>query len=126
MSFLKSFLLSMLSVFAPIQAILCAVVFLIFVDLITGIVAAKKRGETIKSSAMRRTVSKILIYELAIMAGFICETYLIGGMIPISKLVAGVIGMVEIKSIFENCDVINGEPILKKLIEKLGSDNDKK
>lgn len=125
MALLKSIGLSLLAVFAPVQAILLSVGFLIIVDLILGITAALKRGETITSSAMRRTVSKLLVYELAVMSGFICETYLMSGIAPISKLVAGVIGMVEIKSIFENCDSIYGEPILKKLIKKLGSDNDK-
>jgi len=125
MTYFKSILISAFAVFAPIYAIMASVGFLIFADLILGIVAAKKRGEKIKSSAMRRTVSKILVYQLAIMTGFICETYLIGGLIPISKLVAAVIGSVEIKSIFENCDSINGEPILGKIIKKLGSDNDK-
>lgn len=125
MSLFKALLVSMISVFAPIQSILITVGILIFTDLILGILAAKKRGERINSAAMRRTVSKMLIYQLAIITGFLCEIYLIGGLIPISKLVAGVIGMVEFKSILENSDTISGEPIFKKLIKRLGSDNDK-
>jgi hypothetical protein len=123
--FLKQLPLVLFAVLAPIHTMMAVVGFLIFADLVLGIWAAVKRGEAIQSSAMRRTVSKILVYQLAIISGFLCETYLIGGLIPISKLVAGVIGMVEMKSILENANGINGEPIFKSLIQKLGSDNDK-
>jgi hypothetical protein len=114
------------AVLAPIKAVLITVGILIFVDLVTGIVAAKKRGEKIKSAAMRRTISKVLIYQTAVITGFLLETYLLDGVLPVSKLVAGVIGLVEFKSVLENSNIILGEDIFKSLISKLGSENDKK
>lgn len=125
MELLRALILSSIAVLAPIHSIMIVVGILIFIDLFLGILAASKRGEKIKSSAMRRTISKILVYQLSILSGFLCEIYLISGLIPISKLVAGVIGMVEIKSILENADDIHGEPIFKTVLKKLGSDNDK-
>lgn len=115
-----------LAVLAPIQTILLSVGFLITADFITGIWAAHKRKEQIKSAAMRRTISKIVIYQMAVITGFLLETYLLSSIFPVSKLVAGVIGLVEFKSILENGNTILGEDIFKVVINKLGSDNDKK
>src|ERR1700740_866886 len=111
---------------APIQAILISVGVMIFADLFTGMLAAHKRGEKISSAAMRRTVSKILIYEIAVICGFLLEKYLLDSLVPISKLVAGVIGLVEFKSILENCNAVLGQNIFETVLFRLGSDNDPK
>lgn len=118
--------LTIIAALTPIHAIMITVGVLIFTDLFLGIYAAHKRNEPIKSSAMRRTISKILVYQTVIITGFLCETYLLKGFIPISQIAAAAIGLVEMTSILENANSINGESIFKKLIEKLGSDNDKK
>lgn len=125
MSTLKYIAISALSLLAPIYVIMGVVGFLIFTDLILGIIAANKRGELITSFAMRRTVSKLLVYQLVLISGFLCETYLLGGIIPITKLAGSVIGLVEIKSILENANDISGEPLFQKILKALGSDNDK-
>jgi len=118
-------LLSVLAVFAPIKALIFSVGFLIFADCVTGVWAAKKRKEKISSAALRRTVSKMVIYQVALLSGFLVEHYMIENLIPISKLVAGAIGMVELKSVLENSTVITGQDLFKTLIKKLGSQNDK-
>ena len=118
--------LSALAALAPIHAIMISVGVLIAVDLATGMMAANRRGEKLSSAAMRRTVSKILVYQLAVISGFIVEKYMLSNVLPISKMVAGVIGMVELKSILENSNTVVGQDIFKMIIGKLGSDNDKK
>lgn len=123
---LKSLFLGFLGILTPIHMMMLVVGILIFTDLFLGIWAARKRGEKIESSAMRRTISKILVYQAVIITGFLCETYLLKGFIPISQIAAAAIGLVEMTSILENANSINGESIFKKLIERLGSDNDKK
>lgn len=117
-------LLSTLAVFAPIKAIILVTGILIFSDLITGVWAAHKQGKKIKSAGLRRSVTKIFVYHAAIMLGFLVEQYMLDGFLPVSKIAAGLISVVEMKSILENLDVINGSPIFKDLIKKLGSDND--
>lgn len=117
-------LVSTLAVFAPIKAILLVTGFLIMADLFSGVLAARKRGETINSAGLRRTVTKILVYNLAVISGFLVEKYMISDIFPISKLIAGVISIVELKSILENLNTINGTNIFKVIIEKLGSSND--
>lgn len=121
----KVWAISLIGIFAPVHAIMMVAGFLIFVDLLTGIMAAKKRGEKITSAGWRRTVSKIAVYQLVIMSGFLVETYMLHNLIPISKIAASVIGITELLSILENAEKIYGQPIFKKIIKMLGSENDK-
>lgn len=123
--FLKPIALAALAALAPIKAILISVGFLIIFDLFTGIWAASKRGEPIKSAAMRRTVSKMVIYQVAVISGFLVEQYLMNNLIPVAKLVASVIGLVELSSVLENCNSILGKNLFKSIIARLGSENDK-
>ena len=124
--YVTGLLLSTLAVFAPIKALLLVTGILIFSDLISGILAARKKGQKISSAGMRRTITKVAVYNAAIMLGFLTETYMLDGFLPLSKIVSGLISVVEFKSILENLDVVNGNPIFKSLIEKLGSINDDK
>jgi hypothetical protein len=119
-------LVSMFAVFAPIKAIFLVTGVLIFSDLVLGIIAARKKGQSITSAGLRRTATKIFVYNLAVALGFLVETYMLEGFIPVSKITAGLISVVELTSILENLNVINGDPIFKKIIEKLGSVNDKR
>lgn len=121
---LEKLLLACVAALAPIHAIIISVGILILADMITGILAARKRGEPISSAAMRRTVSKMFIYQLTVISGFLLEKYLLSEIIPVAKIVAGVIGMVEFKSMLENVNKITGIDILSELMKKLGSAND--
>lgn len=123
---LAKLFLASLAALAPIQAVMITVGILIFADLFTGMYAAHKRGEKISSAAMRRTVSKIFIYQTTIICGFLLETYIMDGILPVAKIAAGVIGMVEFKSILENGNSIMGGDLFKTILQKLGSDNDPK
>ncbi len=116
--------LSVAAVFVPIKSMMIVVGILVLADLITGILAARKRGEKITSAGLRRSVVKGMIFQAAVMLGFLTEKYLMDGTIPISKIVAGLVGATELTSILENLDTINGSPIFKSLVQKLSSKND--
>ena len=120
---LEAFALSILAVFAPIKAVILTVLVLITVDLITGIMAAKKRGEPITSAGFRRTVAKCLVYESALMLGFLTEHYLTGAAIPVSKIVSSFIGITELRSALENLNDVSGGSLLQALLAKLQSVN---
>jgi hypothetical protein len=124
MKWFHALALNIIALLAPIKPVLLATGVLIFADLILGVMAAKKRGEPITSSALRRTISKLFIYNITILSGFLFEKYLMGDLIPAVKLIAGVIGVVELKSILENADDVNGAPIFLSIIKSLGSQND--
>jgi len=117
-------LVSITAVFAPINSTIITVFILILSDLILGVYAAMKRGEEITSAGLRRTISKLFVYEMVVLTSFLGETYLLGGILPVVKLVAGVIGITEIKSILENSGDITGLNF-KTVIKRLGSKNDK-
>lgn len=121
---LYKLLIAIVAVLAPIQAIIGTVGLLIMLDMISGMLAARKRGEKITSAAMRRTISKMFIYQGVVISGFMLEHYILDGILPISKIVAGVIGMVEFKSILENANKITGADIMSEILKKLGSKND--
>lgn len=123
--YLEALLLSAIAVFAPVQTVMLTALVLIFADLVAGILAAKKQGEAITSAGLRRTTTKILVYEAALMLGFLTEAYLLNGELPVAKLIGGMIGCTEIKSILESLDIINGKPVFASIIERLGSDNDR-
>lgn len=120
----EAVLASVVAIFAPIHAIILITGLLIAVDTISGIIAAYKRGEKINSSGLRRTVTKSCVYLTAVCLGFLVEHYMIDDFFPLSKIIAGAISFVELKSILENLDSINGSSVFKAVIEKLGSIND--
>ena len=125
---MKEFLLKLLTVaiaiLAPIKAVMIAVGVLVIADMITGVWAAIKRSEKITSAGFRRTVSKLVIYQIAIITGFVVEHYLVDGSIPIVKIIGGVIGLVELKSVLENANSISGTDIFQLILNRLGSQND--
>jgi len=121
--FLQATFISLLAVLAPIKSVLLVTGFLIFADLLSGVLAARKRGEKITSAGFRRTISKLLIYNLAVISGFLVETYMVSNLLPISKLISGVIALVELKSVLENLNTVNGTNIFKTVLFTLDSKN---
>lgn len=122
--YVTGLVISLAAIFAPIKELFLVTLVLILVDLISGILAARKKGQKIQSAGLRRTFTKLLVYMTGIGIGFLIEQFMLEGFIPVSKLAAGLISLVEGKSIFENLDIINGSPIFKSLVHKLGSVND--
>lgn len=125
MKAIEAAILSVIAIFIPIQAILLTTLAFITMDLISGVLSAKKQKEPITSQALRRTVTKIFVYEIALMIGFLAEHYMIE-YLPIVKMVSSMIAITELKSIYENIDILGGGDLLKSVIGKLGSDNSKK
>lgn len=102
----------------PVRSVMIAVSVLIIADLITGVWAAKKEGERITSNAFGRTITKTLLYQLAIVVSFVLETYLLDG-IPVVKVLAGLIGLKEGKSFFENLHRITGIDFWSEMVSKI-------
>lgn len=127
---MKQFLIKLYTaiavIFAPVQSIMLSALALIAADLITGVMAARKRGEKIKSSGLRRTIVKILVYEIAIGLGFIAQHYLMMDVIPIANIIGSYVGLTELVSVYENIDKMSGGQLLKSIIDRLKSANDKK
>ncbi len=122
--YLSNLMISAMAALAPIKPVMITVGILIVSDLITGVWAAHKRKEPITSAALGRTVSKMVVYQTAVVTGFLLQRYLLGDALPVVNVVGGMIGMVEFKSFMENSNAIVDGDIFKQIIKKLGSKND--
>src|ERR1700722_12629684 len=122
---LPSFL-ALVSIFSPAEGMIVTVVALCLFDLLSGLLAARKQKLPITSYGLKRTIIKLLVYELAICLSYLVGTYLIGPYLPLTNIVSSVIGLTELKSILENADIIAGKPILQSVLNALqrSSSND--
>ena len=83
-----------LAIVYPIGSIVIVIYALIIIDFIIGVWAATKE-KNFDSTKMWNTVRKLFLYQLVILAGFLIETYIIDGLIPLNKIVSGFIAMIE-------------------------------
>jgi uncharacterized membrane protein len=95
------------SFFVPIKGFLLFVIFVVFSDTFTGILAAKKRKETITSKGLYRTSQKILTYFCGIMI-FHGASITFGLPSQIVYSVSFLISFTELYSISENIKSITG------------------
>lgn len=123
MNLLKSLTVATIAVFAPAKSMILASLALVIMDLITGILAARKQGLPITSAGLGRTVSKLLVYEAAILLAFVAQQYLLSSLIPAASIVSGVVGITELTSCLENLNIIGGNNILQSIIDKISSAN---
>jgi uncharacterized membrane protein len=95
------------SFFVPIKGFLIFSVFVVFCDMATGIIAAKKEGKKINSRGLYRTIEKIVVYFCAIL---IFEGAKNTFSLPfnITYMAAFLIATVELYSISENIKRITG------------------
>jgi uncharacterized membrane protein len=94
------------SFFIPIKGFLIFTIFVVFADMATGIIAAKKEGQKINSRGLYRTIEKIIVYFCAIL---IFEGARNTFSLPnITYMAAFLIATVELYSISENIKRITG------------------
>lgn len=116
----KVWLFASLAVFLPIKELMLTIGFLVSADLVVGLWKAIKTGQRIRSRRMSDTVTKLLLYQLAIMSGFLIETFIISELIPITKLIATVIAIIEFKSIIESIEAVTGKDLWSKIKTIIG------
>jgi hypothetical protein len=108
--------------FATIQGALFAIGFLILMDTFTGIWSSinKDGVKSVTSRRAGRIIAKFILYPLAIIVSKVAQDYLAPA-IPWVDVTAGILAMVEVKSIFENMSGILGFDLwirVKKVIWK--------
>lgn len=109
----------------PLHPALISVMVLPLVDLVLGLLGAKKAGLPITSAGLKRTVAKVFMYELATILAFITESYLLGSLVPVVKMITGLIGMTELKSCLEHLDELGGQPLFASILTKLAPPSQK-
>lgn len=103
--------------FSPAFGLMVAIGFLIAFDFITGVMVSKKRGEEITSKKMRPTITKGLGYMIAILSAHVFEKHFLQGF-EVTKIVAGLIAFIELKSLDENLKDITGKSLFKQFFNK--------
>lgn len=122
MTILKALKLLALSAWltvVPIHSALIAIMCLPIIDLVLALVVAKRQKTPITSGGLKRTVAKILMYEAATLLAYLTETALLGSLLPVVRMVTGLIGMTELKSCLEHLDLLGSGPIFESLLARL-------
>jgi len=112
---------------APITALIIIVGVCIFADTITGLMKAKKLKQEITSRKLSVVISKLFLYEGALILFFAMEKFILADFIGyfcdiplfLTKLLASVLCGIEIMSINENYKAISGVSIWLKFKELL-------
>lgn len=110
-------LVYLITYFSPTFPMLLAIGFFVISDFVTGIIAAKKRGETICSKKMRPTITKGIGYMVAILVAHVFQRHF-SPSIEVMKIVSGLIAIIELKSIDENFRDITGKSLFKQFLKK--------
>jgi toxin secretion/phage lysis holin len=95
-----------------------AIFFLVIFDWITGVMAAKKSGEVIKSSKIIRTPIKLVIYFMLISGGRMAEYALPDAIRYLDETIIAFLALTELVSVLENTGKL-GFAIPVKLLNKL-------
>ena len=107
-SHINTILISLFAVISPVMPLLLTTGFLIMADFCFGIFRAYKTGEVITSRKMGNSISKIFLYNLAILSMYLLNHYIINTELPLEKIVAGLIAITEIRSIDESFNKMFG------------------
>lgn len=111
-------LAAILNYFLPVQHFVAITLGLILADLVTGIQAARKRGETIQSKGLRRSSQKFMMYCFALLSAHsIQATYF--GDFPLAYTVSAYISITEFWSVLENVGAVTGTNVLEAVRGKL-------
>jgi hypothetical protein len=117
---LNSVLISCVAFLTPIKPLMITIGILVAVDFIFGIYRAWKTKQEITSRKMSHTVTKMLLYNLTVISIWAIEKNITGSDIPITKISAGIICLVEFKSIDETFKLLFGFSIWTKMKKALG------
>lgn len=112
---LPAFAMVVVAFFAPIQALVLLVGLFIILDTIFGVIRAKKTNEIISSRSFSKIVSKMVLYQVALLSFFALDKLILGDLIsmfftvPFTFLVTKVVSLmlvtIELQSIRENIKI---------------------
>lgn len=104
------------SFFLPISGIIFLIGFAIVVDTLTGIWKAKKLKVPITSRRLSAIISKIMLYEVAVIGFYLIDYFILNDIIltffsvplMLTKILALVLVSIEVMSINENYEAVRG------------------
>lgn len=127
LAFLKQLFVVIVTFLLPIKGIIVVVGLSILVDTVTGIIKSKKLNEPITSRRMSNIVSKMVLYQSAVILFFCIEKYILGDIVSlfisteliVTKLVAITLVSIELKSINENVKAYTGYSLWQRFKDLL-------
>jgi hypothetical protein len=113
---------------SPLVPLAVLVSTLIATDFVFGIYRAYKKGDEINSRKMGHSISKMFLYNMAVLSVFMLEKIIVGTDMQFTKIAVGVIAMVELKSIDESFRLLYGFSIYESIVDKIkrGTNENKK
>ena len=102
--------------FLPITGILFLIGFSIVIDTITGIWKSKKLGVPITSRKLSAIISKLMLYEVAVILFYLIDRFILNDIIltffsvplMLTKILSLVLVSIEVMSISENYKAVKG------------------
>jgi len=102
--------------FLPITGILFLIGFAIVIDTITGVWKAKKLGIPITSRKLSAIISKLMLYEVAVILFYLIDRFILNDIIltffsvplMLTKILSLVLVSIEVISISENYKAVKG------------------
>ncbi len=128
-NYLSTLILSIATFFVPISHLLLLVGVFIFADTALGMYKSYKKNDTITSRKFSNIVSKMFLYQGAIILAYMLDAFLLGEFsklfidieLLITKLTTLVIIFTEIKSLDENFKIVTGIhlwQVFKKMLRR--------
>ena len=133
LSSIQKYIIQLLAVvsafFLPITGILFLIAFAILVDTITGIWKAKKLKIPITSRGLSAIISKLFLYEVAVILTYLIDRFILNDILlqffsvplMVTKILSLVLCSIEVISINENIKAVKGIDLwasLKKLLQR--------
>jgi hypothetical protein len=130
---IKQYIIQLLAVigafFLPISGILFLIGFAIVIDTLTGIWKAKKLKIKITSRKLSAIISKLLLYEVAVIGFYLIDYWILNDIIMkffsiplmLTKILSLVFVSIEVVSISENYEAVRGINIwsaFKQLLQR--------
>lgn len=109
---------AIMSFMAPIQVFIIWMLIFVGVDLASGIIAAKKRGEKLESKKLRATINKMTWYFMFIVLAQGLDVKVINFLeLHLASMVSAIICGVELYSVLENAYSITGNRVFYMLTQ---------
>lgn len=113
--FLAKLFIAMVMYFSPIKSFIHLVSALIVIDFLMGIAKSLKLGEAITAKRMSKTIFKLILYSVAIIATYLVQKIAGEDGSGLVRIAALFIGATELKSIYDHISKMVGGDIFGQL-----------
>lgn len=104
--------------FAPLPLLIFWIFVFVIADMITGMLAAKQRGELLTSKKLKRTLSKLICYMTVVLLARGINVHVLPFIeLKACYITSGIVCFVELFSVLENLYCITGNQVFKLLTQ---------